>query len=120
MDKKMEQQLNTWKAELDAKLGALQLQLRQTRAEEREVQEKLEAIDRLLGKSSLANEPLKSTEADDDLESFTPTKAYWRPILQVLVDLGSRARRERVMELVGAKMKKVLLPADYAMLPDSN
>ena len=120
MEKKMEEQLNNWKTDLEAKLGIIQMQIKQTRAEERDLKEKLEAINRLLGKSLKEHvEEVPAGEAADDL-SFTPTKAYWVPILEVLVELGGRGRREKVMELVGDKMKTTLLPADYAMLPDTN
>src|SRR5262249_50312095 len=55
-----------------------------------------------------------------DSELFTPTKAYWRPLLQTLVELGGRGRRERVTAIVGEKMKEILTRADRGRLPTSN
>jgi hypothetical protein len=55
-----------------------------------------------------------------DAGVFTPVKAYWRPLLQVLLDLGGRGRRTTVIDLVGETMKGTLTPADYAKLPNSD
>ncbi|OLB35565.1 MAG: hypothetical protein AUH11_14285 [Acidobacteria bacterium 13_2_20CM_57_17] len=50
-------------------------------------------------------------------KKFTAVGAYWLPTLQALVDLGGKARRDDVVELVGKKMQGVLTPDDHKMLP---
>jgi hypothetical protein len=50
-------------------------------------------------------------------KKFAPVGAYWLPTLQALVDLGGKARRDEVVELVGKKMQGVLTPEDHEMLP---
>jgi hypothetical protein len=48
---------------------------------------------------------------------FTPVEAYWLPTLQALTELGGKARRDEVVELVGKKMEDVLTPSDHEVLP---
>jgi Mrr N-terminal domain len=48
---------------------------------------------------------------------FAPVEAYWLPTLLALVELGGRARRDEVVELVGKKMQNVLTPDDKDLLP---
>ena len=50
-------------------------------------------------------------------KKFAPVGAYWLPTLQALVDLGGKARRDEVVELVGKKMQGVLTADDQEMLP---
>jgi hypothetical protein len=64
------------------------------------------------------------SEVDDECRlpddgTFTPTHAYWRPILQTLVESGGRGKCGRVIAAVGEKMKGILTPADYGRLPKS-
>jgi hypothetical protein len=118
MDKKMEQQLNVLKSALQADLLALNQKFNAIRAEISEKQLKVTAIDQLIGSKANAISPgEKEEERDGD---FTPVKNYWRPILEVLTEIGGKGRRERVIALVGEKMKNVLTSADRARLPKSS
>jgi len=119
MDDKMHQELMSWRASLLAEVDQLELQLQQVRSALSEKREKVTAIDRLVGHTP---EPPKLEDVVDHFSEgiFTPTKAYWRPLLQTLVELGGRGRREQVIELVGQKMQNILRPADYEKLPQSS
>lgn len=126
MENEMHKQLLSWKASLSAEIAGLESQFAQIRAALAEKREKIIAIDKLIGlpKSEAGpNDPIKQIpDLVEDLEDrdFTPVKAYWRPILQTLVEMAGRARRERVIELVGKKMKDIFTPADFRKLPESN
>jgi hypothetical protein len=81
---------------------------------------KIAAIDTLIGSVGTitkTNGSQTEIEALDEHGPFTPVKDYWRPILQVLVELGGRGHRTKVIAMVGEKMKDVLTPADYGKLP---
>lgn len=49
----------------------------------------------------------------------TPQKAYRRPILEALVEMGGRARMEDVLARVAEKMRPALNQYDYEPLPKS-
>jgi len=127
MDKKMHQELLSWRTSLAGEITGLEAQLQQIRSALAEKQAKVSAIDSLIGQNDglIRQPPARPTPAKDvtDLfedRVFTPTKAYWRPLMQALVELGGRGTRERVIEMVGEKMKNVLHPADYRKLPQSS
>lgn len=44
---------------------------------------------------------------------ITPQEAYFRPLLQVLVEMGGGGRTRDVLDRLGEKMKGVLKPKDY-------
>lgn len=44
---------------------------------------------------------------------ITPHPMFYRPILEVLVELGGGAKTKAVLDRVGEKMKAVLKPKDY-------
>ena len=48
---------------------------------------------------------------------ITPHTDFYRAILESLVELGGSAKTRVVLDLVGEKMKNVLKPLDYAVLP---
>lgn len=111
--------LSSWRAELERELLALEQQINDLRSAAADKRQKIVAIDRLLGAHpQTATVDLAASAADDDDDAIaTPGNAYWTPILSVLVELGGRGRRRKVIELVGAKMKNIFTPADYADLP---
>jgi hypothetical protein len=126
MENEMHQQLLSWKATLSGELAGLETQLEQIRAALAEKREKISAIDKLLGQpnekgggSPSATNILDIVDDSEDRD-FTPVKTYWRPILQTLVEMGGRGRREKVIELVGKKMKDIFTPADFKKLPQSS
>ena len=45
---------------------------------------------------------------------ITPQEAYFRPILDALVELGGKAKTKVVLDRVGEKMKLIFKPLDYA------
>ncbi len=49
---------------------------------------------------------------------ITPHSAYYRPILESLVELGGRAKTKKVLDLVGEKMKPLLKDMDYGLHSD--
>ncbi len=109
--------LAAWRAALQDELAALQLQADSLRAAIADKRSKIEAIDRLLGETG-GIDLAACAESDDALqEDITPAKAYWLPLLSALVELGGRARRRKVIEVVGQKMKDTLTQADHARLP---
>ena len=48
---------------------------------------------------------------------ITPHTAFYRAILESLVELGGSAKTKVVLDRVGEKMKDILKPLDYAVLP---
>jgi Mrr N-terminal domain len=129
MDNKMDQQLANWRSSLVSEVAGLEQQighLNETLASKRE---KIAALDKLLGANEgeavranvrQADNVTEKLLGDVDDSIFTPVRAYWRPILLTLVELGGRGRREKVIEIVGGKMQSILLPADRGRLPKSN
>jgi hypothetical protein len=112
-------QLSAWRVELERELLALEQQIGALRTAATAKREKIAAIDRLLGanqQSATVDLSASADESEDDAIT-TPGSAYWRPILTVLVELGGRGRRRKVIELVGAKMKDTFTPADHNHLP---
>ncbi len=121
MDEKMNQELMSWRTSLTAEINQLESQLQQIRSALSEKREKVTAIDRLVGHA----EPGQRQKLEEVVNLFgdgifTPTKAYWQPLLQTLAELGGAGRREQVIELVGQKMQNILRPADYEKLPQSS
>jgi len=55
--------------------------------------------------------------AEGGRKKFAPVSAYWLPTLETLAELGGKARRDEVVELVGKKMEGVLTPSDKELLP---
>ncbi|NUQ70077.1 MAG: hypothetical protein HUU17_04580 [Chthonomonadales bacterium] len=47
----------------------------------------------------------------------TPEQAYYRPILQALVELGGQARVDPVLQAVYAQLKPTLRPVDLECMP---
>ena len=83
---------------------------------------KIAAIDTLVGGPEIDTEGDAAVEDEDTSDEdgvFAPVHAYWKPILQVLVEMGGRGKRLRVMDAVGPKMKGILTPADFGRLPKS-
>lgn len=124
MDPEMIQQLESWKKTLSTELAALESQFEQIRSAVSDKREKIAAIDKLIGAPVEVGSALAPVIEDlvPEFEEgvFTPVRAYWRPLLQALVELGGKGRREKIIEIVGEKMKHVLMPADYQKLPTSN
>lgn len=48
---------------------------------------------------------------------ITPHTAFYRAILESLVELGGSAKTKIVLDRVGEKMKDILKPLDFAVLP---
>lgn len=48
---------------------------------------------------------------------ITPHTAFYRAILESLVELGGSAKTKVVLDRVGEKMKDILKPLDHAVLP---
>ena len=117
----MQSHLSSWRAELERELLALEQQINDLRSIAADKRQKIDAIDRLLSDrpvpATVTIFAVDANAVDDDDSLTTPGSAYWQPILSVLVELGGRGRRRKVIELVGAKMKPIFTPADYADLP---
>src|SRR5579859_1383712 len=124
MDNEMLQQLESWKKSLSTDLISLETQLEQLRREIAQRKEKISAIDKLIAPANTpdTSSPPEMIEdlVDEIYPHFAPIRAYWGPILEALVELGGRGRREKVIESVGKKMKEILTKADYQKLPTSN
>jgi hypothetical protein len=118
MKQEMEQQLEAMRTTYIHELGVLKEQAAKIDAQIQDRRSKLLALDTLLGKA-VADTKHPEPASVGEIETFTPVKAYWRPILEVLIELGGRGRRLEVIELVGQKMKGILTKADYRPLPNS-
>jgi Mrr N-terminal domain len=120
MDNEMLQQLENWKKNLAEELAGIEIQLEHLHASASEKREKLSAIEKLIGPTQEKVEDLvDEIVSESESEMFTPIQAYWKPILQTLVEIGGRSRRKRVVDTVGEKMKGILTKADYGKLPQS-
>ncbi len=113
----VEQQLAVQRTKYIAELKQTEDASKQLRTRADELRRKVNAIDTLLGTPETAQEIHEDGSANDD-GIFTPVSAYWKPILHVLVEMGGRGRREKVMDAVGQKMKGILTPADHGTLSD--
>jgi hypothetical protein len=104
-------------------LTAAEQQIKELQAKVSENRRKIAAIDTLAGgsNSDQGNGTDLAEPEDEAAESgeFTPVIAYWRPILEVLVEMGGHGKRGDVVDAVGRKMISVLKPADYGKLPTS-
>ena len=121
----MTQELAAQRLTFAAELAQTEEASRQLRAKAEELRKKIKAIDTLIGVEEKEEEHMHAEDDAIASESsvhdrvFTPVKHYWRPILQSLVAMGGRGRREKVIESVGQKMTGILTAADYQMLEDS-
>jgi hypothetical protein len=119
----MTQQLITQRGKFATELEQTEEASQKLRTRAEELRKKINAIDTLIGTDEQAEEVHAEDHPREDNAQldgvFTPVKEYWRPILQSLVEMGGRGRREKVIESVGQKMKGILTPADYEMLADS-
>jgi len=116
------QQLQDWRTSLQNELSVLEQQRSKLNSAIDEKREKIRAIDKLTGVSEIGNGGPSGTATGGDIEdgAFTPIRGYWKPILQVLLEMGGRSRRARVIQLVGEKMSSILTEADRRKLPNSN
>ena len=60
---------------------------------------------------------MASSETQDTASNRPAIEAYYRPILQILADAGGAANRSDVLRRVEERMRHVLTPADYTMIP---
>jgi hypothetical protein len=115
----MKQLLQDLRRQYSEELAAAETELKKYQAIINDRRSKIAAIDTLSdGRGHSFNNSTISFE--DNIEEYAPVGAYWRPILSVLVELGGRGNRKRVIDLVGEKMQGVLTPADYRKLTKSN
>jgi len=125
------------RAKWEKELSSLELQLTALTNRKSELTRVLASLDGIIppkddGQSGAGRAPLPrvpalgtAPEVDPTAEQyagrgkkkFAPVGAYWVPTLQALVDLGGKARRDEVVELVGKKMQGVLTIDDQEMLP---
>lgn len=115
----IDQWIAAQRVELVGKLGQAEQEYQKLAVEIQKFRTRIAAIDAAIGETEESTTSASSPVEVEDLDEqgpFTPVRDYWKPILQVLVDLGGRGNRTKVIELVGEKMKGVLLPADYARL----
>jgi hypothetical protein len=112
----LEQWIAVQRSELVGKLGKAEDAYQQLGAEIQKYRIRIAAIDAAIGAEETTDNTTSSPSMAEDLDEhgpFTPVKDYWKPILQVLGDLGGRGNRTKVIKLVGEKMKGILTPADY-------
>lgn len=111
--------------ECASQLAEAEEEAKKAQAKIKVLRERISALDTLLGQSNPAVITEVETEGEAESENseengvFTPVRVYWRPILQVLVEMGGRGKRLQVIDAVGAKMKGILTPADFGKLPKS-
>jgi len=118
----MHQELAALREQYVTQMADAEQNYQQLQGKIQEFRIKIAAIDTLIGGSytgAKAAVAIPQMSVAEDHGDFTPVKAYWKPILQVLVELGGRGHRTKVIDLVGEKMKGMLTPADYGKLPKS-
>ncbi len=120
----MNQQLLDLRDEYASHLETAEHQLKELQARIAEWRGKINAINTLTGTEPDvdAENEAEIAEPEDETSddgAFTPVLAYWKPILQVLVEMGGRGKRRNVVNATGEKMKGILTSADYGKLPKS-
>ncbi len=117
----MNQQLLALREQYVSQLDEAEVKFKKLQAEIVALRGRVSAIDTLTSGDTELDGDTEEPIPDDgeDLGLFTPRQDYWKPILQVLVEMGGRGRRGRVIAAVGEKMKGILKPADYGKLPKS-
>jgi hypothetical protein len=119
---KMQQELTTLREQYTGQLAGAEQSFQQMQSKIQEYRSKIAAIDTLIGNGETSAKTagtLPQASPDEDHGAFTPVRAYWKPLLQVLVELGGRGHRVKVIDLVGEKMKDILTDADKGKLPKS-
>lgn len=111
------------RAECVSQVAAAEQQVKALQVKIVEHRRKIAAIDTITGKP-ISDPEDESEVVDPEDESsedgtFTPVFAYWRPILEVIVEMGGRGKRQNVIDATGKKMAGILKPADYGKLPKS-
>src|ERR1700735_3178725 len=98
----MEQQLAVQRTKYYAELQQTEEAAKQLRTKADDLRRKLGAIDTLLGETGAQEFHAEAETSGPDVNDgvFTPVQAYWKPILQTLVEMGGRGRREKVMDVV--------------------
>ena len=118
----MHQELTTLREQCVGQLAGAEQTFQHLQSKIQEYRSKIAAIDTLIGNDEpgvkTAGATTQASPAEDHGD-FTPVKAYWKPLLQVLVELGGRGHRLKVIDLVGEKMKDILTDADKGKLPKS-
>jgi hypothetical protein len=128
MDNVSRDQLTAWRAALEKELSDVEVQLEPLRTKVSELRSQINAIDVLLkpledtmGGGGTPPSDTRISELilalDNGGANFTPTDAYWIPILEGLEELGGSGRTDDVLDRVEKKMANVLRPEDYEMLP---
>ena len=116
----MSQQLLDLRDQYASQLAEAEVEVKKLQTKIADWRGKITAIDTLTGAEVDAeSEGESEAEISDEDGVFTPVHAYWKPILQVLVEMGGRGKRGLVVDTVGVKMKAILTPADYGKLPKS-
>ena len=116
----MSQQLLDLRDQYASQLAEAEDEARKLNAKIADWRGKIAAIDTLTGPDVDSEVEVEADEEISDEDGvFTPVHAYWKPILQVLFELGGRGKRGPVVDAVGRKMKAILTPADYGKLPKS-
>jgi len=121
------EQLKHWQTELNEEIASINAKVKPLMERSRLLYEKLGAINRLLnlseGKRSGAEESSQSelphfeSHGNTAVQEFTPTNAYWLPILEALAEMGGSGPSDEVISRVGQKMEGILTEADFAVLP---
>jgi hypothetical protein len=127
MDGVSKDQLTEWRAALDRELSDVESKIGPLQSRTRELRSQIQAIDTLLKPLDVAAgggtqasdtklpEPVPALGNEEG--DFTPTDAYWIPILESLEDLGGRGRTDQVLDLVEKKMAGTLKQQDHELLP---
>jgi hypothetical protein len=121
----IKQQLAAQRLKFTAELEQAENASKQLRTKAEELRKKISAIDTLIGAERAEEGDARVQDDASRLEPsvhgdvFTLVKEYWRSILQSLVEMGGRGRREEVIDAAGKNMAGILTPADYEMLVDS-
>jgi Mrr N-terminal domain len=122
-------ELLKWKEDLKMQASKVASELEPLLLRRGKLREQLEAIERLISSRSDEGSPTSTNRSESpnplpvasgqgaNGRQFTPVSAYWRPILESLVELGGSARSDKAIECVGSKMAKTLTEADREPLP---
>lgn len=119
------EQLAEWRIVLEHELGEVESKIAPLQSRIRELRSQMLAIDTLLkpydGTTDSgvlpSHKSAQAVLAENEDGDFTPTDAYWIPILESLEDLGGRGRTDEVLDLVEKKMAGTLKQQDHELLP---
>jgi Mrr N-terminal domain len=119
--------LKKWRISLEDEIRQLEARFEPLAQQLRTKHEQLKALETLIRASGGEDPPESAPAAPMHYsptsprsgmgKSFTPTDAYWIPILESLTERGGREHCDVILDMVEKKLARILTPEDHELLP---